>query len=275
VVTTISLVYEWAEPKPLTASRVVKHNLILAWRNLVKFRRNRTLMVLSRIQPLTQMVLFAFVFNSVATVPGIPYKQFVVPGVLVQTVVLAAMRTGVAVSVDLETGMMDRFRTLPIARSAVLVGRTISDTVRMALQTIVLMAISVGVIGFHFREGPIRAAGVVVVIVCFGVALTAFSGFVGLLRRRPRDGPDISHGSDHAAGVHEFGVRSGLSAAELDAALCPVQPGHVRRRSDPIARHRRAARLAFRAVRAVGGPGYHRVHVSWRPTIPPRMSHYE
>jgi ABC transporter DrrB family efflux protein len=90
------------------------------------------------------------------------------------------MRTGVAVSVDLETGMMDRFRTLPIARSAVLVGRTISDTARIALQTIVLVAISVGVIGFHFREGPIRAAGVVLVIVCFGVALTAFSGFVGL-----------------------------------------------------------------------------------------------
>jgi ABC-2 type transport system permease protein/oleandomycin transport system permease protein len=146
----------------------------------LKFRRNRTLVVLSTIQPLTQMVLFAFVFNSVATVPGVPYKQFVVPGVLVQTVVLAAMRTGVAVSVDLSTGMMDRFRTLPIARSAVLVGRTLSDAARIALQTIVLATIAVVVIGFHFREGPLRAVGVVLVVVAFGIALTAFSGWVGL-----------------------------------------------------------------------------------------------
>jgi ABC transporter DrrB family efflux protein len=178
--TAISVTYDRAAPMRLSPSGVVRHNLILAWRNLVKFRRNRTLMILSTIQPLTQMILFAFVFNSVATVPGIPYKQFVVPGVLVQTVVLAAMRTGVAVSVDLSTGMMDRFRTLPIARSAVLVGRTISDATRIALQTLVLAAVAVALIGFQFREGPIRAAGVVIVIVAFGVALTAFSGWVGL-----------------------------------------------------------------------------------------------
>jgi ABC-2 type transport system permease protein/oleandomycin transport system permease protein len=167
-------------PDPITASRAISHNLTLAWRNLIKVRRNRRLMVLSTIQPLTQMVLFAYVFNSVASVPGIPYKQFVVPGVFVQTVVLAAMRTGVAVSVDLDTGMMDRFRTLPIARSAVLVGRTISDTTRIALQTVLLVALSVSLIGFRFQEGTVRAAGVVVVIVAFGMALTAFSGWVGL-----------------------------------------------------------------------------------------------
>jgi ABC transporter DrrB family efflux protein len=167
-------------PVGMTASSVVSDNLILAWRNLVKFRRNNRLMLLSTVQPLTQMVLFAYVFNSVAKIPGVPYKQFVVPGVLVQTVVLAAMRTGVAVSVDLDTGMMDRFRTLPIARSAVLVGRTISDTARIALQTVLLVFISVTVIGFHFRQGPIRAIGVMVVIVAFGMALTAFSGWVGL-----------------------------------------------------------------------------------------------
>ena len=171
-----------APPAPVaqSAATVVNDNLVLAWRNLVKFRRNRRLMLLSTVQPLTQMVLFAYVFNSVANVPGIPYKQFVVPGVLVQAVVMAAMRTGVAVSVDLHTGMMDRFRTLPIARSAVLVGRTISDTARIALQTVFLLIIAVAVIGFRFTTGPIRAVGVMIVIVTFGMALTAFSGWVGL-----------------------------------------------------------------------------------------------
>lgn len=176
--TLADLRYE--RPLPLSAGQTVSHNLTLAWRNLVKFRRNRRLMVLSTIQPLTQMVLFAYVFNAVAKVPGVPYKQFVVPGVFVQTVVLAAMRTGIAVSVDLDTGMMDRFRTLPIARSAVLVGRTLSDTARIALQTVLLVILAVVLIGFRFQEGPVRAAGVVLVIVAFGMALTAFSGWVGL-----------------------------------------------------------------------------------------------
>jgi ABC transporter DrrB family efflux protein len=171
--------------EPLSASRIVDHNLILAWRNLIKVRRNRRLMVLSTIQPLTQMVLFAYVFNSIAKVPGVPYKQFVVPGVLVQTVVMAAMRTGIAVSVDLDTGMIDRFRTMPIARSAVLVGRTISDTARIALQTVLLVGISLVVIGFRFEEGIVRALAVILVIVTFGMALTAFSGWVGLCVHDP------------------------------------------------------------------------------------------
>lgn len=171
---------ELAAPVPQTPATVISDNLILAWRNLVKFKRNNRLMLLSTVQPLTQMVLFAYVFNSVANVPGVPYKQFVVPGVLVQAVVLAAMRTGVSVAVDLHTGMMDRFRTLPIARSAVLVGRTISDTARIAIQTVFLIVIAVGLIGFRFETGPLRAVGVMLVIVAFGMALTAFSGWVGL-----------------------------------------------------------------------------------------------
>jgi ABC-2 type transport system permease protein/oleandomycin transport system permease protein len=165
---------------PLTPPLVVSDILVLAWRNLVKFTRNVRLMVLSTIQPLSQLALFAFVFNGVATVPGVTYKQFVVPGVLVQTVVIAAMRTGVAVSDDFHTGMMDRFRSLPIARSAVLVGRTVSDTTRIALQTILIVILAETVVGFHFREGPLRAVGVVLVVVSFGMALTAFSGWVGL-----------------------------------------------------------------------------------------------
>jgi ABC-2 type transport system permease protein/oleandomycin transport system permease protein len=181
-VTTIAALHDAqpVSPAKLTTASVVNDTLVLAWRNLVKFRRNNRLMLLSTVQPLTQMVLFAYVFNAVATVPGVSYKEFVVPGVLVQTVVLAAMRTGVAVAVDLDTGMMDRFRTLPIARSAVLVGRTVSDTARIALQTVLLVLISVTLIGFHFHEGWIRAVGVVLVIIAFGMALTAFSGWIGL-----------------------------------------------------------------------------------------------
>ena len=166
--------------RPVVAPpRVVLDVGVLAWRNLVKFARNRRLMVLSTIQPVAQLVLFAFVFNRIAHIEGVTYRQFVVPAVLIQTVVLAAMRTGVAVAVDLDTGMIDRFRSLPISRSAVLVGRTVSDTLRLALQTVLLMLIALA-IGFHFEEGPIEACGVIAVVVAFGLGFTSFAGWVGL-----------------------------------------------------------------------------------------------
>jgi ABC-2 type transport system permease protein/oleandomycin transport system permease protein len=158
---------------------VVFDVLVLAWRNLVKFSRNRRLMVLSTIQPVAQLVLFAFVFNGIAHVPGLTYREFVVPAVFIQTVVLAAMRTGVAVADDLDTGMIDRFRSLPIARAAVLVGRTVSDTLRLALQTVLLVVIALG-IGFRFHEGFLQACGVILVVVAFGLAFTAFAGWIGL-----------------------------------------------------------------------------------------------
>ena len=163
----------------LTPARVAFEVVVLAWRNLLKFSRNTRLMLLSTVQPLTQLVLFAYVFNGVATLPHISYKEFVIPAVLVQTVTLAAMRTGIAVAADLDSGMMDRFRSLPIARSAVLVGRTLSDTLRLGIQTVLIMGVAL-LIGFHFREGLLPAIGVVFVVVAFGMALTAFSGWVGL-----------------------------------------------------------------------------------------------
>ena len=167
------------ETRSIAAPRVVFDICVLAWRNLVKFSRNRRLMVLSTIQPVAQLVLFAFVFNGIAHVPGETYREFVVPAVFIQTVVLAAMRTGVAVADDLDTGMIDRFRSLPIARSAVLVGRTVSDTLRLALQTVLLVLIAL-VIGFRFDEGFVQACGVVVTVVAFGLAFTALAGWVGL-----------------------------------------------------------------------------------------------
>ena len=167
------------ETRSIAAPRVVFDICVLAWRNLVKFSRNRRLMVLSTIQPVAQLVLFAFVFNGIADVPGETYREFVVPAVFIQTVVLAAMRTGVAVADDLDTGMIDRFRSLPIARSAVLVGRTVSDTLRLALQTVLLVLIAL-VIGFRFDEGFVQACGVVVTVVAFGLAFTALAGWVGL-----------------------------------------------------------------------------------------------
>ena len=99
----------------LPVGRVLADIGLMAGRNLRKVRRNSRILLFSTIQPLMQLLLFAYVFGAVANVGhGISYKDFVVPAVLVQTMVFAAMGSGVGIATDLHTGMIDRFRSLPI-----------------------------------------------------------------------------------------------------------------------------------------------------------------
>ncbi len=165
--------------------RVLADIALVAKRNLLKVRRSPGLIVFSTIQPLMQLVLFVFVFGAIANVgPGIPYKDFVVPAVLVQSLAFSAMGSGVGIAYDLQSGMIDRFRSLPIARSAFLVGRTLSDSLRLGIQSLLLVAAAL-VIGFSFHNGLLAAVGMIVVIVMFGMALTAFSAWVGLAIKDP------------------------------------------------------------------------------------------
>lgn len=163
----------------LPPARVLADIGLVAGRNLRRVLRNTGLIVFSTIQPLMQLILFAYVFAAVAHVPGISYKDFVVPAVLVQSMTFAAMGSGVGIANDMQTGMVDRFRSLPIARSAFLVGRTTSDSARLAIQSIILILAAL-IIGFRFHAGIPGAIGMAVVLVLFGVALTAFSAWVGL-----------------------------------------------------------------------------------------------
>ena len=169
----------------LTPGQVSQNIATLAYRNLLKFYRNRQLLLLSIVQPLTNMMLFAYVFNNVVNTPGVSYREYVIPGVLTQAVMVASMRTGIAVSQDSASGMNDRLRSLPIARSAALVGRTVSDTIRIGVQTAVLAAIAVTVVGFQFRFGALRAVASIGVIALFGLAVTSFAAWVGLVSRDP------------------------------------------------------------------------------------------
>jgi ABC transporter DrrB family efflux protein len=165
----------------LPPRRVLADIGLLAQRNLRRVMRNTGLIVFSTIQPLMQLILFAYVFTAVATVGGgISYKEFVVPAVLVQSMTFSAMGSGVGIAYDLQSGMIDRFRVLPIARSAFLVGRTASDSLRLGLQSLLLVVASL-FIGFHFENGFWAGVGMVVVIVLFGIALTAFSAWIGLV----------------------------------------------------------------------------------------------
>jgi len=173
------------ERAALGPPRVLADIALLARRNLLKVRRSTGLIVFSTIQPLMQLVLFAYVFGAIANLgPGLSYTDFVVPAVLVQALAFSAMGSGVGIAYDLQSGMIDRFRSLPIARSAFLVGRTLSDSLRLGIQSLLLVAASL-VIGFSFHNGFLGAVGMVVVIVMFGMALTAFSAWVGLAIKDP------------------------------------------------------------------------------------------
>jgi ABC transporter DrrB family efflux protein len=154
----------------------------MTWRNLLKYIRLPDLLVFSTIQPVMFVLLFVYVFGGAigsALPPGISYVDFLMPGIIVQTAIFGSTQTGVGLADDLQKGMIDRFRSLPMARSAVLAGRTLSDTVRNLF--VVLLMLVVGVlIGFRFSGGFWPAVAGILLAILFGLAFSWISAIVGL-----------------------------------------------------------------------------------------------
>jgi ABC transporter DrrB family efflux protein len=148
-------------------------------RNLLKYVRVPTLLVFSTIQPVMFVLLFAYVFGGALRIPGVNYKDFLMPGIFVQTAVFGSMQTGIGLAEDITHGMVDRFRSLPMARSAVLAGRTVSDSVRNLF--VVLLMTGVGyLIGFRFRGGFLFAVAGILLAIAFSHAFSWLSAFMGL-----------------------------------------------------------------------------------------------
>jgi ABC transporter DrrB family efflux protein len=163
----------------LTDARVV------SGRNLRHFVRQPDLLIFSTIQPIMFVLLFTYVFGgaiSHSLPPGVSYIDYLLPGILVQSVTFRASQTAVGLSEDLKLGVIDRFRSMPMARSAVLVGRTAADLVRNVL-IIVLMIIVGYIIGFRFQAGVAQAVGCIALVSAFGLALSWIFAFVALTVR--------------------------------------------------------------------------------------------
>ncbi len=158
---------------------------VVTARNLRHFIRQPELLVFSTIQPIMFVLLFAYVFGGAVrgSLPGgVKYVDFLLPGIFVQSVAFRATQTGVGLSEDLERGVVDRFRSMPMARSAVLLGRTVADLVRNVL--IIGLMILVGyVVGFRFHAGLLDALASVAVVSAFGFALSWIFAFVALTVR--------------------------------------------------------------------------------------------
>ena len=170
----------------ITTRRFALDVWLLAQRNLLKLWRRPRLIAFSTVQPVMQLVLFVFVFGSIANLgaTGISYKDFVVPAVIIQTMVFTGVQSGVGIADDMHTGMIDRFRSLPIARSSFLLGRTVSDTMRLTYQAVVVL-VAAAIVGFHYHSSVLAAIAMPMVGILFGMALITFSVFIGLSVRDP------------------------------------------------------------------------------------------
>jgi len=157
----------------------ITDTLVITRRNLLRFVRLPQLLVFSTIQPVMLLLLFNYVFGGAINAGGVNYIQYLLPGFLVQIVVFGSAQTSVGLAEDLSRGMIDRFRSLPMSRPAVLAGRTLADTARYTF--LVLLMIVVGTImGFRFEAGILPAIAAAILAIFFGFAFTWISVFIGM-----------------------------------------------------------------------------------------------
>ncbi len=154
-------------------------------RNLVRYIRLPQLLFFSSIQPIMFLTLFNFVFGGAightpGASPGGKYINFLLPGILTQVVLFGAINTGIGLADDMGRGIIDRFRSLPMSRAAVMAGRTVADTIRNLVVASILLALG-SLYGFRFMHGALSAVTMVAIMLLFGFAFSWVSAVIGLL----------------------------------------------------------------------------------------------
>ena len=160
--------------------RFLSDAVVLTKRNLLKYRRVPTLLVFSTVQPVMFVLLFVFVFGGAIQLPfGLSYTNFIMAGIFAQVVIFGSTATGVGLADDMNKGLIDRFRSLPMSRSAVLIGRTASDAVRNIF-VILLVSVVGFLVGFRFEDGFAAFTLALLIAVLFGYAFSWISATIGL-----------------------------------------------------------------------------------------------
>jgi oleandomycin transport system permease protein len=166
-------------------TRTARHSLALAQRNLIGVVRNPEALLDVTIQPIIFILLFTYVFGgAIAHGSQHDYLQFLLPGILAQTIAFGGVAIGVNLNSDIEKGVFDRFRSLPIARAAPLVGAVLADVVRYAL----LCSITLGfgyVLGFRAETGGLEVLAACLLAIGFALCLCWASVFIGMVARTP------------------------------------------------------------------------------------------
>jgi ABC-2 type transport system permease protein/oleandomycin transport system permease protein len=158
--------------------------MVIAERNLIRLPRAPDLLLAFTVQPIMFVLLFRYVFGGAIQTPGYSYVDFLIPGIIVQNIAFGGFVTALGLNEDVHKGLIDRFRSLPMARPAVLAGRTTADIVTNTLSMTVLLITGV-IIGFSFHTNFWHAIAGVVLLLLFGYAFSWVFAFLGLLVSSP------------------------------------------------------------------------------------------
>ena len=160
--------------------QAVADSHVIAKRNVIKIKRVPEVLVFVLLSPIMFVLLFAYVFGSSITIPGGSYREFLIGGIFAQTVIFGATFTGAGIADDMQKGIIDRFRSLPMSRAAVLVGRTASDVIYNVL-SLLIMALSGLLVGWRIHNGVFDAALGFGLLLLFAYAFSWVMAYVGLL----------------------------------------------------------------------------------------------
>jgi ABC transporter DrrB family efflux protein len=165
-------------------TRHVTDTLIIAERNLVRLPRTPDLIIAFTVQPVMFVLLFAYVFGGAISTPGYDYVDFLLPGIIVQNIAFGGFVTALGLCEDLNKGLVDRFRSLPMSRGAVLAGRTLADMVTNTVSLTVLLLTGL-IIGFSFDASLLEIVGGIGLLILFGYAFSWVFALLGTLVSTP------------------------------------------------------------------------------------------
>jgi ABC-2 type transport system permease protein len=154
-----------------TLGKAASDGAVVARRNLIKIKRVPDLLVFTTLSPIMFVLLFAYVFGSAIEVPGLNYREFLLAGIFAQTVIFGSTITGAGMADDMQKGILDRFRSLPMSPSAVLVGRTGSDILNSVL-VILVMSVTGLLVGWRIRTSVLEALAGFLLLLLFAYAIS-------------------------------------------------------------------------------------------------------
>jgi ABC transporter DrrB family efflux protein len=164
--------------------RLASDTLVIAERNLVRLPRAPELLLAFTVQPIMFVLLFAYVFGGAINTPGYSYVDYLIPGITVQNIAFGGFVTAIGLNEDLHKGIIDRFRSLPMARAAVLAGRTSADIVTNLLSAVILVVTGL-IIGFSFHTDALQVLAGFGLLLLFGYAFSWVFAFVGMMVSSP------------------------------------------------------------------------------------------
>ncbi|MCX5142494.1 ABC transporter permease [Streptomyces sp. NBC_00338] len=166
----------------------VRDSLVIARRNLIRMTRIPEVVLFGLIQPIMFVVLFSYVFGGSMNIAGstdpVVYRNFLMAGIFAQTVTFATAGAGAGIADDMHKGLVDRFRSLPMARGAVLTGRTLADLVQTMFTVLVLTVVAL-IVGWRIHEGVPKALGAFGLLLLLGYAFSWIGALIGLSVRTP------------------------------------------------------------------------------------------